>query len=438
MSGDNHVTTSRRRSLAARLLAAATVAALPVLAPSAVAAQPGPAGPATQRDDVGPATADDGGALQSAGTGSDASLDGVSAEVEAEVTAVVEARTAQASAEAELAAADVAVDETRAALDELTVQSDLVVVEAFVNPPVETAIDALSVTDPADATVKQSILTTQANENADVLTRLSETQDDLAAVEAAQRDAADLAAERATESEAALADLQEGQSAAAGFVLAVQDGLADALAEADALAAVDPAAAEELRARQGEIAALLGEITAAREQQAAVAALQAAMAQAAERAAADAATRSSSRGGGSLGSATGSLATVSCPAGGSITVDSSLAGSLQSLLDDAAADGENLCGGGYRDPAAQIALREQNCGTSDYAIYEAPSSSCSPPTARPGTSNHEQGLAIDFTCNGGGTLSSSSPCFSWLQSNAAAYGLYNLPSEPWHWSTDGT
>ncbi|MDD9372231.1 MAG: M15 family metallopeptidase, partial [Acidimicrobiales bacterium] len=55
-----------------------------------------------------------------------------------------------------------------------------------------------------------------------------------------------------------------------------------------------------------------------------------------------------------------------------------------------------------------------------------------------GTSNHEQGLAIDFTCNGGGALGRSSSCFSWLSANANSYGLYNLPSEPWHWSNDGT
>ena len=67
------------------------------------------------------------------------------------------------------------------------------------------------------------------------------------------------------------------------------------------------------------------------------------------------------------------------------------------MLNAAAADGSNLCGGGYRDPSQQIALRRANCGSSNYAIYEAPSSACSPPTARPGSSNHEQGLAIDFT-----------------------------------------
>jgi LAS superfamily LD-carboxypeptidase LdcB len=96
-----------------------------------------------------------------------------------------------------------------------------------------------------------------------------------------------------------------------------------------------------------------------------------------------------------------------------------------------------MCGGGYRDPAQQVALRRAHCGSSDYAIYQAPSSACSPPTARPGTSMHEQGLAIDVTC-GGGAISRGSACFGWLQGHAAGYGLHNLPSEPWHWSTDGS
>jgi len=108
------------------------------------------------------------------------------------------------------------------------------------------------------------------------------------------------------------------------------------------------------------------------------------------------------------------------------------------MLDDASSSGVSLCGGGYRSPAGQIATRQANCGSSYYAIYEMPPSQCSPPTARPGTSMHEQGLAIDFTCNGGGVISSrSSPCFTWLAANGAGYGFYNLPSEPWHWSSTG-
>ena len=50
---------------------------------------------------------------------------------------------------------------------------------------------------------------------------------------------------------------------------------------------------------------------------------------------------------------------------------------------------------------------------------------------------HERGLAIDFTYNGSTIGSHSSPGYKWLASHASQYGLYNLASEPWHWSTNG-
>jgi len=50
---------------------------------------------------------------------------------------------------------------------------------------------------------------------------------------------------------------------------------------------------------------------------------------------------------------------------------------------------------------------------------------------------HERGLAIDFTNNGRLISSRSDPAYVWLSANAGTYGLHNLPSEPWHWSTTG-
>lgn len=123
--------------------------------------------------------------------------------------------------------------------------------------------------------------------------------------------------------------------------------------------------------------------------------------------------------------------------GSGIWVHSSIADNITRLLADASAAGVPLAGGGYRDPAGQIAVRKNNCGTSNYAIYEMPASSCRPPTARPGTSMHERGLAIDFTYNGRIIGSRSGPAWDWLNANASSYGLFNLPSEPWHWSTSG-
>jgi hypothetical protein len=117
-----------------------------------------------------------------------------------------------------------------------------------------------------------------------------------------------------------------------------------------------------------------------------------------------------------------------------ITVHSSISGQLDAMIAAAAADGVQLGGSGYRSHERQIELRRQHCGTSDYAIYQMPSSQCSPPTARPGSSLHEQGLAIDFVnCS-----SRSTACYRWLSANAAGFGFFNLPSEPWHWSIDGS
>ncbi|MCA9332303.1 D-alanyl-D-alanine carboxypeptidase family protein [Candidatus Saccharibacteria bacterium] len=115
---------------------------------------------------------------------------------------------------------------------------------------------------------------------------------------------------------------------------------------------------------------------------------------------------------------------------GGIRVHKSIKQSVEDLCSAAAADGLNLTGGGWRDPEQQIALRKQNCP--DW--QNSPASACSPPTAKPGTSMHERGLAIDFkNCS-----THSTACFTWLAANAERFGFKNLPSEAWHWSTTGS
>jgi hypothetical protein len=34
-------------------------------------------------------------------------------------------------------------------------------------------------------------------------------------------------------------------------------------------------------------------------------------------------------------------------------------------------------------------------------------------------------------------VSRGTTCFSWLSSHPGEYGLYNLPTQSWHWSTTG-
>jgi hypothetical protein len=121
------------------------------------------------------------------------------------------------------------------------------------------------------------------------------------------------------------------------------------------------------------------------------------------------------------------------------TVNMVIIAAWKALVDAAEAAGIQISGGGYRTGDAQIGLRKAHCGTSNFAIYEMSPSACSPPTARPGTSRHEKGLAVDIVEPGTATTikSHSSSTFQWLAANAATYGFFNLPSEPWHWSVDG-
>ena len=116
-----------------------------------------------------------------------------------------------------------------------------------------------------------------------------------------------------------------------------------------------------------------------------------------------------------------------------------LAESVRRLANDASGAGIPLgATGWYRSYQRQVELRREHCGPTYYDIYEKPSSECNPPTARPGSSMHERGLAIDFDCfDGQGGVQQGDVCFNWLSANASRYGLYNLPSEAWHWSTNG-
>ena len=120
-----------------------------------------------------------------------------------------------------------------------------------------------------------------------------------------------------------------------------------------------------------------------------------------------------------------------------IVVNALVADNVRGILAAMSARGFELSGGGYRSIDSQIRLRRANCGTSDYAIWEMPASQCRPPTARPGLSQHELGLAIDFTLDGRVIRCRDCSVFRALSEVAPAFGFFNLPSEPWHWSTTG-
>jgi D-alanyl-D-alanine carboxypeptidase len=117
-----------------------------------------------------------------------------------------------------------------------------------------------------------------------------------------------------------------------------------------------------------------------------------------------------------------------------VTVHRTIAYAVKRMIDDAKADGVQISGGGFRTTQRQIELRTIN-GCPD--VWTAPASSCRVPTAIPGRSLHELGLAIDIS-SGGKTISSKTAAFTWLRLHARSYGLVNLPSEAWHWSINGS
>jgi LAS superfamily LD-carboxypeptidase LdcB len=342
--------------------------------------------------------------------------------VESQLAALTAAEGAVQAADVAVLEAEGKVATIQAEIDGLVGQSDEVVVRRFVNPPSQNAIDALTADSVADATLKQALLDIQTEADAAVIERLHSLEADLQTQREAEEDARADAAARREDAEAALASLEDAASQQVTFAREIERRLERNLGEIAHLQQTDP----ELAARmQAEIDTLAGQLATTRaqiEQEDRLRELGIDLPTVDGPSTID------------IDAIEGSIITVTCPNGGSIEVHRDIADSTRDLLNLSHQEGLVLCGNGYRSISSQIALRKANCGGD---VYSAPASSCSPPTARPGQSMHERGLAIDFTCNGG-SIGTSSPCFRFLMDNAPDFGLHNLPGEPWHFSSDGT
>ncbi len=434
-------TSLRRTNPRARLLTAAVAATAVCLLPSATA--PVAAAPSQdktlqqlqrERDAVRQkkaAQASEVNALEATDAQVSAALSTLNSNVNAQQDRVEEAERAVSQANADKAAAEKAQAEKQAELDQIVGQMKTSAVEAYVSMGSNDSYTTIGTGDINDTVNKRTLLAVKANENVDLTERFRSVQEDLEL----QRAAAAEAEERATKQQAAVEDrldeLNEAYAQQQAFAAQVEQRIESALAEADSLAAIDAKLSSSINSKQAEIAKAVAAQRAAEK------------ARATQRAAQNKQSISSGGGGGNSGGGGGGGGSTPPIVGnseivtvGGIRVHRSIAGNLQSLLAAASASGINFGGGGYRDSAGQIATRRNNCGSSHYAIYEMPASSCRPPTARPGSSMHERGLAIDFT-QGGSTLTRGSSGFAWLRANAASYGFFNLPSEPWHWSTNG-
>src|SRR5205823_1156140 len=234
-------------------------------------------------------------------------------------------------------------------------------VEAYTGSGSDAVLGALQSGSIAEVANRRELVNLVMGQSTETLDRLKAAREDLEAERPAAERAQVQAAARKTQVEARLTGLRQAQRQQLQFADQVESRIEATTAESTRLAGIDQQLAAEIARRQAAIAA-----------------------------AARARRSGSLRGVGGI-----SLTSVR-----GIVVSTSIAGQLERMLSAADTDGMSFSGGGYRDPSGQVAARRRNCGNSDYAVYDMPPSQCHPPTARPGTSMHEQGLAIDFTYNG--------------------------------------
>jgi len=344
-----------------------------------------------------------------------AALSTLNENVRGQQAALSEARRQADASAAEAAQAERDAAQTSRDLDALRARVAKYAVKAYVEPPDEALMRRFEATSAQEDATRNALLNMQSRTDTDVIDQLRSTKARLEEQLSRARRSKAEAESHAAEAQGVLQSLSAAQTQQQAVASQVRQRLDETLSDAAFLSRMDAGLGRQIA---DEAAALANAVIG---------------------------IPSSGSGSGS-----GSTTTTTPPGGNSpyptpalttvngITVASSIATRVRGLLNAASADGINLSGYGYRDFNAQIALRRQNCGTSQYAIWEMAPDACSPPTARPGYSYHERGLAIDFMANGRFINSQSNPGFVWLAANAARFGLYNLPSEPWHWDTRGT
>ena len=344
-----------------------------------------------------------------------AALSTLNENVRGQQAALSEARRQAEASAAEAVQAERDAAQTSRDLDALRARVAKYAVQAYVEPPDEALMRRFEAMSAQEDATRNALLNMQSRTDTDVIDQLRSTKARLEEQLSRARQSKADAEAHAAEAQGALQSLSAAQTQQQAVASQVRQRLDETLSDAAFLSRMDAGLGRQIA---DEAAALANAVIG---------------------------IPSSGSGSGS-----GSTTTTTPPGGNSpyptpalttvngITVASSIATRVRGLLNAASADGINLTGYGYRDFNAQIALRRQNCGTTQYAIWEMPPDACSPPTARPGHSYHERGLAIDFMANGRFINSRSNPGFVWLAANAGRFGFYNLPSEPWHWDTRGT
>jgi murein DD-endopeptidase MepM/ murein hydrolase activator NlpD len=247
------------RSKVVRRWAAVSVVATLVATPTGAAAAPGAPDqePPEDRDPlVADASLIDVDVLVSTSSEAVATeLADLSTQITEQLEAYESAKGEVTSANMTLVEADAALSETEFLIEEKTAESDRVVVDAFISPPSESALEVLSADSLVEVTVKETLLGMETDRRVDSLTTLAEALDEQEELKAEQEEALEAAELARAEAEAKLADLETTLSEQASFVAEVEA----ALAEQEELP--EPTDPEEAAARSQR----LQEITAAME-----------------------------------------------------------------------------------------------------------------------------------------------------------------------------
>ena len=211
------------------------------------------------------------------------------------------------------------------------------------HPDTDGGFEMLDSGDISEAVQRRALLEFRAGHDADAIDRMRAAEEDLGIA----REAADAAAARATEQQAALesrlAELEASEAQHEQLAAQVAGRVEASLAEAANLATIDSQLASQIEEENRRLAAHVP----------------------------------SAGGGGGRIPISGNLNIVNVRG---IQVNADIADELDAMLGAASSAGLSLAGGGYRDPADQVRLREQNCPDP----WNSPPSACSPPTARPG------------------------------------------------------
>lgn len=360
----------------------------------------------------------------------------------AALVAVDEAVAAERRAEAELRIARRDVAALEQAIVEMAVAS-------YVHPPTADLVQSLQAASLSDALKQQVFLAARAQRDLDLL-HLLEDAEARAATRADELAAAtEAAAAAVAAADAELARLDTERQRQADFAADLQGRIDGALAEAAALAELDAELSARIVAEQQALLARLPPVPAppapgaadAPEGSTAPAPAPAGAPSApADQIAAPPSSPSPRPAPAPRPPASVTRPRTPAPPLATVrgfTVHAEIADELEAMLAAAEADGITFGGSAYRSTQRQIELRVANCGPTEYDVWYRPASSCSPPTAVPGRSLHEQGRALDLTYDGALITSRANVGFQWLAANASTFGFFNLPSEPWHFSTTG-